>query len=95
MKSITSYASDPVVFVSAFKSGEEGAIHAYHFDTHAGQLKLVHRTTDVENPFFMVVSPNDQILYSIDAKKFGLADDDFVATYMFNVRGCLFILLIR
>ena len=52
MMSTTVFASDPVVFVSAFKSGEEGAIHAYRFDAATGQLKPLHRTTDIENPFF-------------------------------------------
>lgn len=75
------FASDPIVFVSAFKSGEEGAIHAYHFDAATGQLKLLNRTTDVENPFFLAVSPDSRFLYSIDAEKFGGADDEFVAAY--------------
>ena len=84
--SINSYASDPVVFVSAFKSGEEGAIHAYHFDTITGQLKQLHRTTDIENPFFLTVSPNGRFLYSTDAQKFGGVDDEFVAAYRINGR---------
>ncbi len=86
MMSTTTFASDPVVFVSAFKSGEEGAIHAYRFDAATGQLKLLHRTTDIENPFFLAVSPNGRFLYSIDAEKFGGSEDEFVAAYKINGR---------
>ncbi len=86
MISTSALASDPVVFVSAFKSGDEGAIHAYRFDTVAGQLELLHRTTDVENPFFLAVSPDGRFLYSIDSEQFGGKDDEFVAAYAINER---------
>ncbi|HIF01419.1 MAG: lactonase family protein [Fuerstiella sp.] len=75
------HADDPVVFVSAFKSGEEGAIHAYRFDLRNGQLKLLHRTTDVESPFFIDVSPDGKFLYAIDADQFGGDENEFVASY--------------
>jgi len=81
MTSLTALASDPVVFVSAFNSGDEGAIHAYRFDSATGQLKLLHRTADVENPFFLAVSPNGRFLYSIDAPQFGGPNNEFVAAY--------------
>jgi 6-phosphogluconolactonase len=81
MTSLSALASDPVVFVSAFNSGDEGAIHAYRFDSATGQLKLLHRTTDVENPFFLAVSPNGRFLYSIDAPQFGGPNNEFVAAY--------------
>ncbi|MDP1562429.1 MAG: lactonase family protein [Pirellulaceae bacterium] len=84
MTSLTALASDPVVFVSAFNSGDEGAIHAYRFDSATGQLKLLHRTTDVENPFFLAVSPNGRFLYSIDAPQFGGRNNEFVAAYAIN-----------
>ena len=80
-------AEEPVIFVSAFKSGEEGAIHAYRFDAKNGQLKLLHRTTDVENPFFMAVSPNRKFLYAIDAKQFGSQENEFVTSYEIEGRG--------
>ncbi|MCC7334216.1 MAG: lactonase family protein [Pirellulaceae bacterium] len=75
------HASEPIVFVSAFTAGEEGAIHAYHFDSQSGQLKLLQRTTDVENPFFLAISPDQRFLYAIDAKEFGGQEDEFVAAY--------------
>lgn len=80
-------SADPVVFVSAFKSGEEGAIHAYGFDSGTGQLNLLNRTTDVENPFFLAISPNGKFLYSIDAETFGGPENEFVAAFRIEGRG--------
>ena len=40
----TAITADPVVFVSAFKTGDEGAIHAYRFDSATGKLQLLRRT---------------------------------------------------
>lgn len=79
-------ASEPVIFVSAFKSGEEGAIHAYRFDTNTGRLTTLHRTSDVENPFFMAISPDGRFLFSIDAEEFGGQDNEFVAAYAIEGR---------
>jgi len=80
-------ADEPVVFISAFASGEKGAIHAFSFDGKAGGLKLLNRTTDVESPFFLALSPNGKHLYSIDAEKFGGEDNEFVAAYSIEGRG--------
>ena len=74
-------ADEPLVFISAFAAGEDGAIHAYQLKTDTGRLELVHRTTDVENPFFMAVSPDRKFLYSIHTKKFGGEDHEQVAAY--------------
>ncbi|MCC6507844.1 MAG: lactonase family protein [Pirellulaceae bacterium] len=79
-------AEEPIIFVSAFKPREEGAIHAYRFDSANGQLKLLHRNTDIENPFFLAVSPNRQFLYAIDAQQFGSQDDEFVAAFKIEGR---------
>ena len=80
-------ADEPVVFISAFASGEKGAIHAFSFDETAGRLKPLNRTTDVESPFFLALSPNGKHLYSIDAEKFGGEDNEFVAAYSIKGRG--------
>ncbi len=74
-------ANEPLVFISAFTAGDEGAIHAYQMEPKTGRLKLVHRTTDVENPFFMAVSPNRRFLYSIHAQAFGGEEHEEVAAY--------------
>jgi 6-phosphogluconolactonase len=80
-------ANDPVVFVSAFKSGDEGAIHAYRFDSEHGRLKLLHRTTDIESPFFLSISPDGKFLYAIDAEQFGGDENEFVASYAIDRRN--------
>ena len=74
-------AEDSMIYISAFTTGEQGAIHAFRFDGAAGTLSLVHRTTDVENPFFIAISPDGRFLYSIDAEQFGGKNDEFVAAY--------------
>jgi 6-phosphogluconolactonase len=82
-----SFADDPVVFISAFAAGEKGAIHAFRFDSRTGTLKPQHRTTDVQHPFFLVISPDGRFLYSIDTEKFGGAEDEFVAAYSIKDRS--------
>ncbi len=79
-------AEEPIVFISAFTSGDAGAIHAYRFDAEKGQLKLLQRTTGIENPFFLAISPNQKFLYAINAKQFGSKDDEFVAAYKIQGR---------
>ena len=74
-------ATEPVLFISAFASGDNGAIHAYRFDATDGGLKPLHRTTDIESPFFLAVSPQGRFLYSIDTEQFGGQDHEFVAAY--------------
>jgi 6-phosphogluconolactonase len=74
-------AADPVVFVSAFAAGDQGGIHAYTFDATAGTLKPLRRTTGVENPFFLALSPDRKFLYSIHAKQFGGKDNEQVAAF--------------
>jgi len=74
-------ADERLVFISAFAAGEDGAIHAYRLNMDTGQLKLVHRTTDVEFPFFMAVSSDHRFLYSIHTKAFGGEEHEQVAAY--------------
>ncbi|NQV23883.1 MAG: lactonase family protein [Rhodopirellula sp.] len=81
------HADDPLIFVSAFAAGEKGAIHAFHFDTKTGVLKPQQTTTDVQHPFFMVISPDGRFLYSIDTEKFGGSEDEFVAAYAIKDRS--------
>ncbi len=74
-------ADEPIVFISAFASGDKGAIHAYRLDTETGALQLTSRTTDAENPFFMALSPDGKSLYAIHAKSFGGKEPEQVAAY--------------
>ena len=57
----TTAADEPLVFISAFAPGEEGAIHAYKFNPETGELTQVARTADVEHPFFLAVSPDHRL----------------------------------
>ncbi|MGD9857396.1 MAG: lactonase family protein [Planctomycetaceae bacterium] len=75
-------AEDRLVFVSAFAAGEEGAIHAFQLDVDAGRLQPAQKTSDVEHPFFMAVSPDGKFLYSIHAAgQFGGQANEQVAAY--------------
>ncbi|MFN0197484.1 MAG: lactonase family protein, partial [Planctomycetaceae bacterium] len=44
-------------------------------------LKLLHRTIDVQNPFFMAVSRDNKYLYSIHAENFGGKEAEQIAAY--------------
>src|SRR6187399_941473 len=74
-------AAEPVIFISAFASGEKGAIHAFRFDSKTGALAPLERTTGIRNPFFLAISPDKRFLYAIDAEKFGGPGDGFVTAY--------------
>jgi 6-phosphogluconolactonase len=80
-------SSKPLVFVSAFASGEKGGIHAFGFDSEKGTLEPLKRSTGAQNPFFIAVSPDKKFLYSIDAEKFGAPDDEYVAAFAIEDRS--------
>jgi 6-phosphogluconolactonase len=86
MSSSLAWAADPLVFISAFASGDKAGIHAFTFDTKIGVLKPLHRTDDIQNPFFLAISPDKRFLYAIDAEKFGGKEDEFVAAYAIEGR---------
>ncbi len=77
----TAQADDPIVFVSSFAGGKQGAIHAYKLDIKQGSLTLVNRTTGVSNPFFLALSPDRKFMYSIHAEKFGGKEPEHVAAF--------------
>ena len=54
-------ANELLVFISAFAAGDGGGIHAYKLQVDTGQLKLVHRTTDAEQPFFLALSRDRKV----------------------------------
>lgn len=87
MASVTLSAAEPVVFISAFASGDKAGIHAFRFDSKTGALQPLHRTTGMQNPFFLAVSPDQRFLYAINAEKFGGAEDEFVAAYALEDRA--------
>ena len=80
-------AMEPIVFISAFASGNKAGIHSFRFDSQTGALQPLHRTTDIQNPFFLAVSPDQRFFYAINAEKFGGPDDEFVAAYALEGRS--------
>lgn len=81
LSAMTSKADEPLVFVSSFVAKEQGAIYAYRLDTKAGALSLVNKTSGVENPFFIALSPDKKVLFSIHAKQFGGKANEEVAAF--------------
>jgi 6-phosphogluconolactonase len=77
----TTNADEPLLFISSFAPGDDGAIQSFRLDAEKGMLKPVQRTTGVENPFFLALSRNGRFLYSIHAKDFGSKADEQVAAY--------------
>lgn len=75
------HAEERLVFISAFTSGKDSAIHAYKLDLASGKLTLQTRTTDVQNPFYLALSPDGKHLYSIHAKSFGGKEAEEIAAY--------------
>jgi 6-phosphogluconolactonase len=81
---VPAFATEPVIFVSAFASGEKAGIHAFGFDSEKGTLKPLKRATGMQSPFFIALSPDKRFLYSID--EFG-GKDNFVAALAIEGRG--------
>ncbi|MBM3999649.1 MAG: lactonase family protein [Planctomycetes bacterium] len=79
-------AAEPVVFISSFAAGEEGAIHAFQLDPASGALRLLHRTTGIEHPFFLAISPNQKSLFAIHASTFGGSEPEQVAAFAIEER---------
>ena len=82
-----SAATQPLVFITAFASGEKAGIHAFGFDSEKGTLTPLKRSSGIQNPFFMAISPDQRFLYAIDAEKFGGPDDEFVAAFAIEGRS--------
>lgn len=81
------FAEEPLIFVSSFASGDQGAIQAFTLNEKTATLKALHRTAGVENPFFMAVSPDHKFLYSIYAPTFGGTEPEQVAAFRIEGRS--------
>lgn len=80
-------AANPLVYISAFTSGDEGAIHAFELDIANGSLRPLHRDASLENPFFIAISPDHQTLYSIFAPTFGGKNPEQVAAFRIDQKS--------
>ena len=64
------------------RPGTTGPFRAYQLAPDVGELRQVHRTTGVEHPFFLALSPDGKFLYSIHAPgQFGGKYHEQVAAY--------------
>jgi len=75
------FADTPLVFVTAYAAGEKGAIHAYQLDLATAQLNQIHKTMDVELPYFLAVSPNNKFLYSLHTENSGDEKTEYVVAF--------------
>ena len=81
------FAEEPLIFISSFASGAQGVIQAFTLDLKSGNLQVLHRTSEVENPFFIAVSPDHRFLYSIYAPTFGGTENEQVAAFRIEGRS--------
>lgn len=81
LASQSTLAEDPLLFISSFAPGDQGAIHACRLNLETGRLATVKRTGGVEHPFFLALSPDRKHLYSIHGKEFSGKEDEQVAAY--------------
>ncbi len=74
-----------LVLISAFAPGEAGAIHAYRLDSCSTKLESIGKQSEVENPFFLALSPDYRFLYSIhEPGTFGGSDAGQVSAFAFD-----------
>ena len=75
-------AEDLLIFVSSFTSGDQAAIQACRFDSKEGSLKPLARTAEIQNPFFLALSPDRNQLYSIHVPgQFGGKENEQIAAF--------------
>lgn len=85
-------ADQPLIFVSSFAGGEDGAIHAYHLNPENGDLEAASTMAGIENPFFMALSPDHKFLYAVHAEKFGGDENEEIAAFAIDDDGNLRVL---
>ena len=88
----TAQAEPPLVFISAFAAGDEGAIHSFHLDLESGQLAAIERTTDVEGQSYCAdvkITPDGRFLYGTNR------GHDSIAAYRIGEDGRLTLVAIE
>jgi len=84
MLSRDALAADPanrlLVFISSFATGDDAGIHACSLDLSTGKLEPIRRSTDVQQTFFMALSPDRRHLFATHApNSFGGPDNEEVS----------------
>ena len=74
-------ADDPLVLVSSFAATPDGGITALRLNTTAGTLSTLQKNSDIPNPFFFDVSPDQTHLFSIFAETFGGSKNEELAAW--------------
>ncbi len=74
-------SNEALVFVSSFKPGKDGAIEAFRLNVKSATLTPLRRAANVENSYFITLSPDQKFLYSIHAKEFGSKEHEEVAAF--------------
>ena len=70
-----------LVFITSCTTGDAGAITAFNLDTATGTLEQLQRNTDVENPFFIALSPERKFLYSVQIPGSFESDPGYIAAF--------------
>ncbi len=77
------------VFITSCASGADGAITSLTFDAETGALEVQHRYTEIENPFFLALSPDRKVLYATHVPGDFEADPGYVAAFTLGADGSL------
>ncbi len=76
------------VFITSNLPGDAGAITSFRLDTEKGILEQSGRYTDIENPFFICLSPNRRFLYSVQIRGDFESDSGTVAAFSIDTESC-------
>lgn len=74
-------AQEHLLFVTSCRPGDAGAITAFKFNPQSGALIESRRYTDIENPFFLALSPDRKRLYSTHVQGDFESDDGSIVAF--------------
>jgi len=80
-------AQEHLLFVTSCRPGDAGAITAFKFDPQSGSLSESQRYTEVENPFFLALSPDRRFLYSTHVEGDFESDDGSLVAFAIEDDG--------
>lgn len=80
-------ADQHLVFITSCAAGDAGAITAFNLDVGTGALAALNRYADVENPFFLALSPDRKVLYSTHVPGDFESDPGYVAAFEIGAAG--------